>query len=166
MLRQGIIEPSDSNYASPMVVINKKGSDGIRICVDYTRLNAISVNDPMPQPYIEDILPKLKDKKIFFNVDATKEIHEIPMDPEGMDYTSFTTGRDSYRFNVSPFGLSNSPASYSRLMRKILENAENLVNFVDDIIEYTSDKFNEHLRVMRDLFQRVRRANIKLQPTK
>jgi len=88
------------------------------------------------------------------------------MDPDSKDYTSFDTGRDSYRFNVLPFGLSNSPASYSRLMRKILQNAENLENFVDDIIEYTSDDFNEHLRVMRDLFQRVRAANIKLRPKK
>jgi len=166
MLRQGIIEPSDSNYASPMVVINKKGSDAIRICVDYTRLNAISINDPMPQPDIEDILSKLKDSKIFSNFDATKGFYGIPMDPTSKDYTSFITGRDSYRFNVLPFGLSSSPASYSRLMRKILENAENLDNFVDDIIEYTSDDFDEHLRVMRDLFERVRRANIKLRPTK
>src|SRR5208282_5336719 len=121
MLRQGIIEPSDSNYASPMVLINKKGSDAIRICVDYTRLNAISVTDPMPQPGIEDILSKLKESKIFSNSDATKGFYGIPMDPDSKDYTSFVTGRDSYRSNVLPFGLSNSPASYSRLMRKILQ---------------------------------------------
>jgi len=99
---------------------------------DYTRLSAISVNDSMPQPDIEDILSKLKDSKIFSNFDATKGFYGIPMDPGSKDYTSFITGRDSYRFNVLPFVLSNSPASYSRLMRKILENAENLDNFVDE----------------------------------
>src|SRR5258706_10868150 len=166
MLKQGIIEKSYSNYASPMVIVKKKNTDALRLCVNYTKLNSISVVDPMPQPEPEDILAKLGNAQIFSNFDACKGFYAIPMDSDSIDYTSFITPRDCYRFKSMPFGLNNSPATYSRMTRMILRGAKNLDNFVDDIIAYTPDDFDHHLQILRDLFTRVKNANIKLKPSK
>ena len=166
MLKQGIIERSDSDYASPMVIVKKKNTDELRICVDFSRLNAISVVDPMPQAEPEDILAKLGNAQIFSTFDACKGFYAIPMDPDSKNYASFITPRDCYRFNSMPFGLSGAPASYSRMTRMMLRGAKNLDNFVDDIIAHTKNDFDEHILALRELFTRVRNANIKLRPTK
>jgi len=88
------------------------------------------------------------------------------MDPDSKNYASFITPRDCYRFNSMPFGLSGAPASYARLTRMILRGAKNIDNFVDDIIAYNENDVDMHLITLRDLFTRVRNANIKLRPSK
>lgn len=165
MLKLGWIERSDSPYASPMVIVKKRDSPEVRICVSYKRLNAITVIDPTPQPDMEDILAKLGSSKIFTSVDACKGFYAIKMEETAKKYTSFVTPRDSYCFNVCPFGLVNAPSVYARLTRKLLEGTTNVENFVDDILAHNSD-FQGHLVTLKDLFDRVRKANIKLKPSK
>jgi len=150
---------SDSDYASPMVIVKKKNTDELRICVNFSRLNAISVVDPMPQAEPEDILAKLGNAKIFSTFDACKGFYAIPMDPDSKNCASFITPRDCYRFNSMPFGLSGAPASYAT--RMMLRRAKNLDNFVDDVIAYTENDFDKHIAALRELFTRVRNANIK-----
>ena len=166
MLKQNIIERCVSNYASPMVVVKKKNTDDLRICVNYSRLNSITVPDPMPQPEPEDILVKLGNAQMFSSFDATKGFYAIPMDPDSIDYTSFVTPRDTYRFLTMPFGCTTSPATYNRMVRKMLQGAKSLDSFVDDIIACTLNDIRIHLEFLRDLFTRVRNANIKLKPSK
>ena len=166
MLKQKIIERCVSNYASPMVIVKKRNSDQLRLCIDYSKLNALCIPDPMPQPEPEDILAKLGNAQVFSTFDASKGFYAIPMDPDSMDYTSFVTPRDTYRFRVMPFGCSTSPATYNRMVRTMLQNAKNLDSFVDDIIAYTANDFDLHIQSLRDLFTRVRNANIKLKPSK
>lgn len=165
MLKLGWIERSDSPYTSPMVIVKKRDSPEIRICVSYKRLNAITVIDPTPQPDIEDILAKLGSSKIYSTFDACKGFYAIKMEENAKKYTSFVTPRDCYCFNVCPFGLVNAPSVYARLTRKLLEGATNVENFVDDILAHNSD-LQSHLDTLRDLFERIRKANIKLKPTK
>src|SRR5664279_757191 len=167
MLQQGIVEHSNAKYASPMVIIKKKNTDAIRICIDYTKLNNLTVVDPMPQPDVEDILAKLGNAQLFSTFDAAKGFYAIPMDPESKDYTSFVTGTNQHlRFNVMPFGLNNSPRTYGRMTKLMLRGAKNIDSFVGDIIAYNENNIDKHLVTLRDLFSRVRQANIKLKPTK
>jgi hypothetical protein len=166
MLSQGIIERSTAAYASPMVIIKKKQSDSLRLCIDFTRLNRITVVDPMPQPDVEDVLAKLGNSQLFSTFDACKGFYAIPMDERSKDYTSFVTGDNMYKFNVMPFGLVNAPRTYSRMVKMMLQGAENMDNFVDDIITFTTRDFNLHLNTLRELFNRARQANVKLRPSK
>ena len=166
MLSQGIIERSNAPYASPMVIIKKKNTDSLRLCIDYTRLNRISVVDPMPQPDVEDVLAKLSSSQLFSTFDACKGFYAIPMDDNSKDYTTFVTGDNMYKFNVMPFGLVNAPRTYSRMIKMMLQGTKNMDNFVDDIITFTTSDFDEHLATLRELFMRARQANVKLRPTK
>jgi hypothetical protein len=166
MLRQGIIERSNASYASPMVIVKKKNTDSLRLCIDYTRLNRITVVDPMPQPDVEDVLSKLSNAQMFSTFDACKGFYAIPVDDNSKDYTTFVTGDNMYRFNVLPFGLINAPRTYSRMVKMMLQGAKNMDNFVDDIITYTTSDLKLHLETLRELFARARQANVKLRPTK
>ena len=87
------------------------------------------------------------------------------MDEESKPYTGFVYRNSHYSFCVCPFGLVNAPSVYSRMMRTLLYQAKNIENFVDDTIAYNMDMAS-HLETLRDFFERVRNANIKLKPSK
>jgi len=144
-----------------VVIVKKKNTEDLRICVDCSHLYAISVVDPMPQAEPEDILGRLGNAQVFSTFDACKGFYAIPMDPDSKDYASFITPRDCYRFNSMPFGVSGAPASYARMTRMMLRGAKNLDNFVDNVIAYTENDLDKHLEALRDLFTRVRNAKAK-----
>ena len=87
------------------------------------------------------------------------------MREEDQKLTAFVCNRGLYQFNVMPFGLVNAPATFSRLMRKLLANVQNVSNYLDDVLSYTAD-WESHLDTLRLLFQRIRDANLSLRPTK
>jgi hypothetical protein len=165
LLDHGWIEESDSPYAAPVVCVGKKGTSDIRLCVNYKQLNDITVTDPMPAPDIDDILDRIGKARIFSTIDATKGYYAIPMSEESKDLTGFVVPNNQYRFKVLPFGLKNSSRVYSRLLKKILQGSRNLENYVDDIIAHDEER-RRHEETLRDLFTRVRNANIKLKPSK
>ena len=166
MVKLGWIERNDNpEYASPMVIVKKRDSDELRLCVSYKSLNAITVIDSTPQPDIEDILARFGKAKFFSVCDACKGFYAVKMNEDAKKYTSFVTPRDCYVFNVCPFGLVNAPSVYAKLTRKLLHELDNVDNFVDDLITYTND-LDQHLVTLRELFDRVRNANLKLKPSK
>lgn len=164
MLELGVIEPSISAYASPIVVVRK--SDGTnRLCVDYRKINKITVFDAEPMPQIEDIFARLSNKQIFSKFDLAKGYWQVAMEEGDKDITAFVTHRGLHQFRVMPFGLINAPATFNRLMRKLLTQAVNLDNYLDDVLAHTGD-WQQHTATLRDFFSRVRAANLKLRPTK
>ena len=165
MLQMGWIERTDSPYASPLVIVKKKESNDLRLCVSYKDLNRITVIDPTPQSDMEDILARLGKSKLYSVFDACKGFYAIKIDEESKQYTGFVYRNAHYHFCVCPFGLVNAPSVYSKMMQKLLYKAKNVENFVDDIIAFDMD-INSHLATLRDLFERVRQANIKLKPSK
>ena len=164
MLNMGIIEPSTASYASPIVMV-KKPDGSTRVCVDYRNLNKVTVFDPEPIPSAEEIFAKLSGDKYFSKFDLTKGYWEVPMKAEDKDVTTFICHRGLYRFNVMPFGLVNAPATFSRLMRKLLRDSVGLDNYLDDVLAHSSE-WSDHLKSLRDFFERVRKANLTLRPTK
>jgi RNase H-like domain found in reverse transcriptase/Reverse transcriptase (RNA-dependent DNA polymerase) len=165
MLQMGWIESSDSPYASPLVIVKKKDSNDLRLCVSYKDLNRITVLDRTPQSDMEDILAKLGKSKLYSTFDACKGFYAIKMDDESKQYTGFVYRNAHYHFCVCPFGLINAPNVYSKMKQKLLYRANNIENFVEDIIAFDMN-INSQLATLRDLFERVRRANIKLKPSK
>ena len=164
MLKMNIIEPSAAPYASPVVMV-KKPDGSTRVCVDYRKLNAVTVFDPEPIPNADEIFAKLAGSKYYSKFDLTKGYWEIPMCNEDKDLTTFICHRGLFRFKVMPFGLVNAPASFSRIMRRLLRASSGLDNYLDDVLAHSGD-WKDHLRSLRDFFERVRQANLTLRPTK
>ena len=162
---KGWIEPSSSSYASPIVVVKKKNSEDIRLCVNFKRLNDLTVNDPMLMPEIDDILAKLSKSSMYSTTDMCKGYYAIELDEKSREYSTFCTPTQNYKWNVMPFGLKTAGATYTRLLKMVLKGALNLENFTDDVIGH-SDGFVNHLKVLEDLFSRVQDANLKIKPSK
>ena len=127
----GAVERSDSPYCSPVVSVNKKDNSN-RFCIDFRVLNKITVFDAMPMPSVEQIFSKFAGYKFI-----SKGYWQIPLSEHSKKYTAFQTPLGLFQFTVLQFGLVTAQASCSRLMRKLLQNLQNVDNFVDDIIIFT-----------------------------
>jgi transposase InsO family protein len=164
MLSMQIIEKSEAAYSSPLVIVKK--SDGTnRVCVNFKNLNAITVFDPEPMMSADDIFPKLAGSQFYSKFDFSKGYWAIPMAEDSKDYTSFATANGLHRFRVMAFGLVNAGSTYNRMMRKLLEQSKNLESYLDDVLGHNVD-WEGHVKTLRDFFERVRKANLALRPSK
>ena len=110
MINTGIVRESNSPYASPMVVVKKKDESN-RICVDYRKLNRITVTDPEPMTTADDLFQKLGQCQFFTKIDLSKGYWQIPVSDEDIHKTGFVTGEGCYEFLRMPFGIKNSGAT-------------------------------------------------------
>ena len=164
MQKLGVIEPSDSPYASPIVLLEKKNKT-IRFCIDFRGLNRISIFDAEPIPNTEEIFASLSKDKYFSKLDLTKGYWQIPLKEESRPSTAFSTPQGLYQFCMMPFGLVNAPASFSRIMRRVLKGMNNTDNFIADILIHTPT-WEEHLATLEELFSRLRDARLTAKPSK
>ena len=164
MKRLGVIEPSNSPYASPLLIVKKKDGSN-RPVVDFRRLNKVTVFDAEPMPSAEDIYARLSSSQYFSKMDFCKGYWQIPMAVEDRAKTVFSTPFGLYQFTRMPFGLQNACATYGRMMRLLLDGMQQADNFVDDVISFT-DGWIQHLQELRELFERVRGAGLTVKPSK
>ena len=144
MLNLGIIRRSDSAYASRIVLVRKK--DGInRLCIDYQKLNKMTLFDPQPMTNITDVLEKLNGDKFFFTIDLTKGFWQIPVAADDVYKTAFVTNGGAYEFLKMPFGMINSCATFGRAMRELLRDLKNVDFYIDDVIVHTTT-WAEHFK--------------------
>ena len=169
MLRQGIIEKSTSDWAAPVVIVPKQQdgvTTGIRICVDLRRLNAVSNFDAHPLPRMEDLIEQLGDVFFISKLDLTKGYWQIPLSPETKDKSAFITPNGLYHFNVMPFGMKSAPATFQRMINKVLSGLELFSGaYLDDILIY-SKTFEDHLLHLETVFQRLLDAKLVAKPSK
>ena len=164
MLRLNIIEKSDSPYASPIVLVKK--TDGTnRFCIDFRKLNKITVFDAEPIPNQDQIFSKLAKDHFFTKIDLTKGYWQIPMKVEIKSLTAFITPNGLYQFKMMPFGLVNAPATFSTVMRTLTAGMENIDNYMDDILIHTQS-WETHLRTLTTLLSRLRKAGLTARPSK
>jgi len=164
MLDMGIIRKSHSPYASPVVMVNKK--DGTtRLCIDYRKLNKITVFDPEPITTAESLFADLSGDRYFTKIDLTKGYWQIPIVKEDIPKTAFVTPDGCYEFVKVPFGQVNSGAVFMKAMRRLLEGINGADSYVDDILIHTKT-WQEHLIVLRRVFESLREANMTARPTK
>ena len=149
LLKKGFIEPSKSPYSSPVVLVKKKDGS-FRLCVDYRVLNEATIKDPFPLPRIEVLLAKIGNASIFSTLDLHSGYHQIPVKPEDVPKTAFTTHNGKYQYRVMPFGLVNAPSTFSRYMADIFRDLPFVLVYLDDILVIsTSEKQHiEHLNTV------------------
>jgi hypothetical protein len=166
MLKKGVIEPSNSAWSSPVVLVTKK-DQSIRFCIDYRRLNDVTIKDAYPLPRIDECLDALAGSKWLSSMDLNSGFWQLGMDPEDKEKTAFATCLGLYQFTVMPFGLANAPSSFERLMEDVLRGLqwEECLLYMDDII-VRGASFEENLARLEHVFQRLLEANLKLKPSK
>ena len=166
MSNQGVIQPSQSAWSSPVVLVKKKDG-GIRFCVDYRKLNDVTIKDSYPLPRIDDSVEALSGAKWFSTLDLKSGYWQVELDPKDKDKTAFSIGRGLWQFTVMPFGLANAPATFERIMEQVLAGLplSTALVYLDDVLVAGRD-FADQMVNLRTVLQRLRKANLKLSPKK
>ena len=162
-LKQGIIRPSKSPYASQVVIVRKKTGE-IRLCVDFRKLNAISIRDSFPLPRVEEALQAVQAAVWFSSFDLAQGYLQMAMEEEDIEKTAFRAGSSGlYEFTRMPFGLTNAGASFCRLMEMCIGDQQyvTLLFYLDDICIFaeTADQMLDRIEFV---FSRLKEFNLKL----
>jgi hypothetical protein len=167
MLAEGVIEPSDSPWSSPIVLAKKKDGKH-RFCIDFRKVNEVTRKDAYPLPFINVILDKLRRARYISTIDLKSGYWQVPLTPSSKPITAFTVpSRGLYQFRVMPFGLHSAPATFQRLMDRVIgpELDPYCFAYLDDIV-VLGETFEQHLQVLQEVFRRLRAANLRLNPDK
>ncbi|GFU15187.1 retrovirus-related Pol polyprotein from transposon 297 [Trichonephila clavipes] len=166
MLDEGIVQPSESPWSSPVVLVRKKDGSW-RFCVDYRKLNSVTKKDVYPLPRIDDTLDCLKGAKFFSSMDLRSGYWQIEIDKADREKMAFITPEGLYEFKVMPFGLCNAPATFERMMDNLLRHFKwtMCLCYLDDIIVF-SEIFEDHLIRLRLVLKCLQEAGLKLNSKK
>ncbi|XP_023312215.1 uncharacterized protein LOC111692437 [Anoplophora glabripennis] len=161
MLKQGIVEKSNSGWSSPILLVKKKDG-GYRFCVDFRKLNKVTERDSYPLPYVTSTLDKLRDAHYLSSLDIKSAYWQVPMAESSKQFTAFTVpGRGLFQFRRMPFGLHNSPATWQRLIDRVLgaDLEPHVFVYLDDVVVVTQT-FEQHLAILEEVFRRLREAKL------
>ena len=169
MLNDGIIRPSMSSWSSPVVLVEKPDKKGYRFCVDYRKLNAVTEDDVYPLPRIDDTLDSLGQiqPRYLSTFDLQSGYWEIGLSEESKPLSAFICHAGLYEFERLPFGLKSAGATFSRMIESVFRGMswKKLFLYLDDII-VASHTFEDHLRDVKEVLERLRNANLTLKPSK
>ncbi|KAL6471884.1 hypothetical protein MHYP_G00205340 [Metynnis hypsauchen] len=166
MLNHGIIRPSHSPWAAPVVLVRKKDGS-LRFCVDYRKLNEVTVKDAYPLPRIDDALDSLAAARWFSTLDLASGYWQVEINTEDKEKTAFVTRTGLYEFDVLPFSLCNAPSTFQHLMELVLADLQwtSCLIYLDDIIVF-GRTFEEHLSQLQMVLRKLKEANLKVKPSK
>lgn len=164
MCKQGLCRPSNSDWCSPLHIVPKANGE-LRYCGDYRALNAVSIPDRYPIPYIQDLSYNLSGKKIFSVIDLRKAYYQIPVNPDDIPKTAITTPFGMFEFMFMTFGLRNAAQTFQRFMRNVLADLNFTFVYIDDIC-IASTNVDEHKIHLRMVFERLRQFGLSINVSK
>ena len=169
LLEKNLIRKSVSPYSFPVTLVDKKDEGKkTRLCIDFRKLNQVSIADNFPFPRLQDIIDKLYDSKYFTTLDISSGFWHVKVAPKDIQKFAFVTMNDHYEWLVMPFGYRNSPAIFQRVIYSILKK-HNLANFthnyIDDILIH-SNNFEEHVKHIELVLKALKSENVKLKLSK
>ena len=165
MLACGAIRHSHSPWSSNIVPV-RKPNGSLRLCLDFRKLNSRTIRDAYQLPRIEETLDNLAGAKIFSSLDLQSGYWQIEMAEEDKAKTAFSVSQVGF-FEAErlPFGLTNAPSTFQRVMERTLADLPNCLVYIDDIIVY-SKSYEEHWERLEAVFERLRKAGLILKPSK
>ena len=164
MVQLDVIEPSKSSYAAPVVLV-KKVDQSFRFCCDYRGLNAVTKFHAEPVPDQNHLFMKLQGAKYLSRVDLCKAFWQIKIPEADRHKTAFITHSGLWQWKVMPFGMINSGATFSKMMKKLLAGIPDAHHYMDDVI-IGSQTWEEHLATLHQIFTRLRQHNLTAKPEK
>ena len=162
LLTDGIIRRSDSQWASPLHMVEKQpGSGEFRYVGDYRRLNMITQRDCYPIPNLNDVTNKLHNKSRFSKLDLVRAFHQIAVHPDDIPKTAVVTPFGLYEYSYMPFGLRNASSSFQRYMDHIFRNVDCVFTYIDDILIYSDDE-TSHMKDLDKVLNILNEHNMKI----
>ena len=166
MLSSGVIEPSLSEWASPVCLV-KKPDGSYRFCIDYRRVNAVSRKDGFPIPDITEAIDSLRGSRWFATIDLLSGYWQLGMTDRAKERSAFCTRRGLFQFKRMPFGLCGAPATFCRLMSSVLGDYIGVLClcYLDDVIVFAKTQ-RELLERLDKIFTRLSQYGLKIKPSK
>ena len=158
MLKNNIIEPSQSEWSSPCVLVPK--SDGtFWFCTDFRKLNVVTKADSYPLPRVEDCIDHVGKAQYVTTLDLLKGYWQIPLTERAKRLSAFVTSKGLYQYRVMLFGMRNAPATFQRMINQIVGGLDGCEAYIDDVIVYCNT-WKEHLTQLQGLLSRFSEANL------
>lgn len=158
-LRDGIIRPSCSPWRAPVVMVPKKESGKLRMCIDYRKLNDVTIKDSYPVPNVQEVLDAMAGAKVYSKMDALSGYHQVKIQDEDIEKTAFACKLGTFEFVRMPFGLVNAPATFQRLMDNALREElwKFVVVYLDDVIVYSKseEEHKIHVKIIQDKLKKL-----------
>lgn len=153
LLENGLAEPTFSSWASPCILV-KKADGSHRFCTDYRKVNALTKPDSYPLPRIEDCIDQVGSATYVSKFDLLKVYWQVPLTSRAQEISAFVIPSGLFSYKVMSFGLRNAPATFQRLMNRVIAGLEGCAVYLDDVVIY-SDTCLEHKCQIRALFDRL-----------
>lgn len=158
LLAHNLAEPSFSSWSSPCILVNKP--DGTyRFCTDYRKLNTLTKPDCYPLPRIDDCVDRVGSAQYVSKFDLLKGYWQVPLTSRAKELSAFVTPDRFLQYTVMPFGVRNAPATFQRLVNRVLSGLSGCEAYLDDVVLFSSS-WSEHLDQIKELFVRLAEANL------
>ena len=158
MLKNDIIEESQSNWSSPCILVPKHDG-GFRFCTDFRKVNDKTKSDSFPIPRIADCIDQIGNAKFVSTFDMLKGYWQVPLTQRAREISAFVTPSGLYQYKVMPFGMKNAPATFQRMVNKLVRNIDGCEGYIDDVVIF-SDNWSDHICQIERFFQIMREAKL------
>ena len=158
MLKNDIIEESQSNWSSPCILVPKHDG-GFRFCTDFRKVNDKTKSDSFPIPRIADCIDEIGNAKFVSTFDMLKGYWQVPLTQRAREISAFVTPSGLYQYKVMPFGMKNAPATFQRMVNKLVRDIDGCEGYIDDVVIF-SDNWSDHIRQIERFFQIMREAKL------